>query len=98
MSCRKNKKSSNVSVIIADDKTITDPAEIAEKFNKLFTSIGTNLQKKVSSSKKTFTDYLKKRISENVIITPTMSDEIQYTILYPAKAFIFIVSRKNLKS
>ena len=56
ISSRKNKNSSNVSVIISDDNTITDPIEIAQNFNNFFTSIGTNLQKKISPTKKSFTD------------------------------------------
>ena len=59
---------SNVSAIISDDNTITNPIEIAQNFNNFFTSIGTNLQKKIPPTKKKFTDYLKKPNSENLII------------------------------
>ena len=38
ISSRKNKKGGNVSLIIADDNTITDPIEIAENFNNFFKS------------------------------------------------------------
>ena len=38
ISSRKNKKGGNVSLIIADDNTITDPNEIAENFNNFFKS------------------------------------------------------------
>ena len=69
------KKGSNVSAIIADDNTITDPIEIAENLNNFFTSVGTNLQKKIPPTKKTSKDYLKKPNSENFIIAPTTSDE-----------------------
>ena len=58
---QKNKKGVNASAIIADDNTITDPTEIAENFNNFITSIGINLQKKIPPTKKTFTDYLKKK-------------------------------------
>ena len=73
---QKKQKDGNVSVIIADDNTIIYPIEIAENFNNLFTSIGINLPKKISSTKKTFTDYLKKTNSEDFIIAPTTPDEI----------------------
>ena len=73
---QKKQKGGNVSVIIADDNTITGPIEVAENFSTLFTSIGTNLQKKIPLTKKTFTDYLKKPNSENFIIAPTTPDEI----------------------
>ena len=76
ISSTKNKKGGNVSVIIADDNTITDPIQIAENFNNFFTSISTNLQKKIPPTKKTFTDYLEKPNSENFIIAPTTTEEI----------------------
>ena len=72
---KKKKDGSNVSAIISDDNTLTDPIEIAQNFNNLFTSIVTNLQKKIPP-KKNFTDYLKKIKHENFIIAPTTSDEI----------------------
>ena len=62
-STKKTKKASNVSATIADDNNITDPIEIAENFHNFFTSIGTNLQKKIPPTKKTFIDYLKKKKS-----------------------------------
>ena len=43
ISSRKNKNGGNASAIIAHDNSITDPIEIAQNFNNLFTSIGTNL-------------------------------------------------------
>ena len=57
ISSRKNKNGGNVSAIISDDNTITNPVEIAQNFNNFFTSIGTNLQKKILPTKKNFTDY-----------------------------------------
>ena len=76
ISSRKNKNNSNVSAIISDDNTITDPIEIAQNFNNFFTSIGINLEKKIPPTKKTFTDYLKKPNHENFIEAPTTSDKI----------------------
>ena len=51
ISSRKNKNNSNISAIISDDNTITDPIEIAQNFNNFFTSIVTNLQKKIPPKK-----------------------------------------------
>ena len=48
---QKNKNGGNVSAIISDDNTITDPIEIAQNFNNFFTSIVTNLQKKIPPKK-----------------------------------------------
>ena len=85
----KNKNDGNVSAIISDDNTITDPIEIAQNFNNFFTSIGTNLQKKIPLNKKNFTDYLKKSNHENFIKAPTTSDKIS-DLLHNLK------SRKNV--
>ena len=68
ISSRKNKNGGNVSAIISDDNTIINPVEIAQNFNNFFTSIDTNLQKKIPPTKKNFTDYLKKTNSENFTI------------------------------
>ena len=54
-----------------NDDTITGPIKMAKKFNNFFTSLGTNLQKKIPLTKKTFTDYLKTLNSKNFIIAPT---------------------------
>ena len=80
ISSRKNKKSSTVSTITADDNIVTDEIEMAENLTNFFTSIGTNLPKKIAPTKKTFTDYLKKPNSENFIITSTTADEIRNLI------------------
>ena len=58
--------------------TISDPIEITGNFNTFFTSVGKNLQKKIPPTKKTSVDYLEKPNSENFIIAPTTSDEINY--------------------
>ena len=68
------KKVSNVSTIIADENTITDPIKIAKNVNSFFTSIGKNLQKKILPTIKTFTHCFKKKNSENFIIAPTTAD------------------------
>ena len=68
ISSRKNKNGDNVSAIISDDNTITNPVKIAQNFINFFTSIVTNLQKKIPPTKKNFTDYLKKPNSENFTI------------------------------
>ena len=39
ISSRRKKKGGNVSLIIADDNTITDPIEIAENFNNFFSNL-----------------------------------------------------------
>ena len=56
---RKSKKDTSISTIIVYGNTIISPTEMVENFNNFFTSIGKNLQKKTTPTKKTFTDYLK---------------------------------------
>ena len=57
--CSKNKKKLNSPASFVDEeKTITNPKNIAEHFNKFFTEIGTNIQNKISSTTKYYTDYL----------------------------------------
>ena len=63
ISSGKNKNGSHVSAIISDDNTITDPIEIAQHLHNFFTSICTNLQKKIPPTKQNFKDYLKKIIT-----------------------------------
>ena len=76
ISSRKSKKDNTISIIVVYGDTITAPTEMAESFNYFFTSIGKNLQKKVPSTKKTFTDYLKTPNLENFTICLTSADEI----------------------
>ena len=66
-------KTGNGSGIITDDNAIIDPGEIEENFNFLI-SIGANLKKKASPTKKTFTNYLLKPNSQNFIVAPTTAD------------------------
>ena len=68
--------SHNVFVIVANDNNKTGPIEIAENFSNFFTLKGTNLQKKIPPTKKTFTDYSKKTSHENLIKAPKTADEI----------------------
>ena len=49
---------------------------MAESFNNFFTPIGTNLQKKISPTRKRFTNFLKRPNPENPIITHIIADEI----------------------
>ena len=59
ISSRKSKKDSSILTIVVDGDTITAPTEMAESFNTFLSSKGKNLQKKIPSTKKNLTDYLK---------------------------------------
>ena len=54
-SSRKNKEGSNISAIIADDNTFTNPIDIAENCNNFFTPISMDFQKKILPTKKSLT-------------------------------------------
>ena len=61
-------------------KTITNPKNIAEHFNKFFIEIGTNIQNKISPTKKYYTDYLLNLSKKTFLITPTTDEEISHII------------------
>ena len=84
----------NVSVIIADDNTITDPIEIAKNFSNFLTSIGIK-----TPTTKFFTDYWEKKAnSEDFIIAPTTADEISDLIQNLKSNIIVGVAVVPLKS
>ena len=79
--CPKNKKKLNSpNSLINEGKTITNPKIIAERFNKFFIKIGTNIQNKLSPTKKYYADYLLKPSKEIFLITPTTDEEISHII------------------
>ena len=56
----------------------------ANRVNKFFTEIGTNIQNKISPTKKYYTDYLLNPNKETFLITPTTDEEISDIISDPA--------------
>ena len=79
--CPKNKKKLNSPTSRIDEgKPITNPKNIAEHFNKFFIEIGTNIQNKISPTKKYYTDYLLNPSKETFLITPTTDEEISHII------------------
>ena len=55
----KNKQTDNVKEFVKDQSIITDPHEIVEHFNDLFTNIGEELAKTISTASTEFISYLK---------------------------------------
>ena len=79
--CPKGKKKLNSPTSLIDEgKTIANPKNIAEHFNKFFIKIDTNIQNKISPTKKYYTDYLLNPSKETSLITPTTDDEISHII------------------
>ena len=61
---------------IDDEKPIANPKNIAKHFNKFFTEIGTNVQNKISHTKKYYMFYLLNPNKETFLIIPTTDEEI----------------------
>ena len=79
--CPKSKKKLNSPTSLIDEgETITNPKNIVEHFNKFFIEIGTNIQNKISPTKKYYTDYLLNPSKETFLITPTTDEEIPHII------------------
>ena len=74
--CPKNKKLKSPNSLIDEGKIITNSKNIAEHFSKFFTEIGTNIQNKISPTKKYYTDYLPNPNKETLFITPTTDEEV----------------------
>ena len=74
--CPKSNKKLNFPTSLTDEeKTITNPRNIVEHFNKFFTEIGTNIQNKISPTRKYYTDYLLNPNNETFLITATTDAE-----------------------
>ena len=74
--CPKNKKLNSPNSLVDEGKIITNSKNIAEHFSKFCTEIGTNIQNKISPTKKYYTDYLLNPNKETFFITPTTDEEI----------------------
>ena len=72
----KNKKLNSPTSLIDEGKTITNPKNIAEHFNKFLIEIGTNIQNKISPTKKYYTDYFLNPSKETFLITTTTDEKI----------------------
>ena len=82
--CPKNEKKLNsLTSFIDEGKTVTNPKKIVEHLNKFFIEIGTNIQNKISPTKKFYTDYLLNPSKETFLITPTTDEEISHIISDP---------------
>ena len=77
----KNKNFDQPSCIQNGDKTVTEPLEISNSFNKYFTSIADNiLKKRKHTGNKSFKDYLPTPLSNSIAIHPCDESEIELII------------------
>lgn len=74
-----SKDSPNFS-IQEDESLITNPLQIANKFNKYFNLVAPNLVSKMQVAKKSHRDYLENCILDSFFIVPTNKEEIIDTI------------------
>ena len=73
----KQKKDSAPNCIIDDDgKTVTEPLNIADSFNKFFTTISGKIKSKIRPSATKFNDYLKAPCDESFFLAPATPKEV----------------------
>ena len=63
-----------------ENKMITSPEDISNKFNDFFVTVGSNLDAKIHPSRVNFKTFLSKNIKDSFYIEPVSSDEIIRTI------------------
>ena len=68
------------SCLITDGKNCTDPVDIANSFNRFFSSIGKKVQNSVYSEHVRFSDYLNNPCNDNFFTTPTCPKEVSELI------------------
>ena len=66
----------NPSSIIFDEKLVSEPEEIANKYNNYFSTIADKLRNKIYNKNQNFKSYLGKRIDKSFFIFPTTREEI----------------------
>ena len=59
------------SSLIVNNKLISEPVEVANKFNEYFSTIAENLQAKIYDTGTDFHQYLKDRNEHSIFIQPT---------------------------
>ena len=85
----KTKNSDYPSCIIHEGKTITDPTEIANKFNNFYTTIADDiLEKRKYNGNKSFTDFLRNPMAISMAVYECDETEVKNLILslHPRKA------------
>ena len=72
----KKNKDTNINMIKVDGNEIRDPREIADKFNKYFCKIGSNLANKFDNSNNDYKTYLGEASNQSMYMSKTTSSEI----------------------
>ena len=71
-----NKNKKQPKSLLVNNKIITEPKKVAETFNDYFSTIASNLQKKIHHHGKDFTKFLKNENPVNFFIKPTNKIEV----------------------
>lgn len=68
-----NSKNNNKrpSSLLINNNLVTDPTQVANRFNKHFTTIANKLQEKIHNSGQDFTKYLQNRNEQSIFIYST---------------------------
>lgn len=72
-----NDKSSTADIFKIGGKLVSDNHIICNKFCEFYSNIGSDLAKKIPTSKKTFSDYLDTHIRNSIYFAPTDENEIE---------------------
>ena len=67
----------NISQLVVDDKTHTDPQDIGNIFKKFFVNVSSQVCSEIPRTKKSPLDYLKIRNANSISFKPILSVEIQ---------------------
>ena len=77
---KKSKKNNTPCSLLIEGKTITNPKDMAGKFNKFFSSIETKFHGNIPPIRRHYIDYLKHQNPKTFFISPTTPDEIKIII------------------
>ena len=63
------------------EKEVTNPKDIADRFNKFFTNIGPTLAKSIPKSSSLPLKYLNEKIKESVLFSPVLENEVKNILM-----------------
>ena len=72
----KTSKTSSGTTIKVNGNMITDPKQVADKFNDYFTKVAKSLVDKLGISNSNFKDYLKDPIADSIMLSPVTEEEV----------------------
>ena len=76
----KKKSTSLCSKFTVNNNVTTDKVKIADGFNNFFINIGPTLAKKIPRDTRSPTEYMKNRVTEQMVVEPVVEDEVESII------------------